>query len=75
MNCKPSKNTRADNDLNSTGIVHGIPPEVILEAPIPGYGFFARLFSTAAMISHPHSYLMASLAFGGYAVLAFQSRL
>lgn len=43
MNCKPSKNTRADNDLNSTGIVHGIPPEVILEAPILGYGVFASL--------------------------------
>lgn len=43
MNCKPSKNMRADNDLNLTSIMHGIPPEVILEAPILRYGVFASL--------------------------------
>ncbi|RHZ44109.1 uncharacterized protein CDV56_100374 [Aspergillus thermomutatus] len=54
----------------------GIPPEAILEALIPGYGFFARLiFNLGNDISSSFFILMASLAFGAYAVPAFRSRL
>jgi chaperone BCS1 len=60
----------------SKSTVPGMSPEAILEALIPGYGFFARLiFNIGNDIPSSFFILMASLAFGAYAVPAFRSRL